>query len=100
VQGTDCLYKAKSGHGAVQFRIYFDSSPAQATDLHARLKMFYGTPTATPSVGDEAYIDSKHALHERKGNVRFYIEFIGIDMPAPARDKQLVNLATGIGGRL
>src|SRR5215470_15979023 len=36
-QGTDCIYKSKSGKGTVMFRIYFDSSPAESADLHAKL---------------------------------------------------------------
>jgi hypothetical protein len=99
-QGTDCVYRSKSGKGTVMFRIYFDSSPAESTDLFARLKMFYGTPTPVPGVGDETYIDSKHGLHERKGNVRFYLELAGVDGSAAVRDKYLVSLATAVGGRI
>ena len=99
-QGTDCLYKSKSGRGSLLFRVYFDASPAESAELQAKLKMFYGTPTPVPGVGDETYMDSKHALHERKGNVRFYLELAGVDSPGPTKDKQLATLATAIGGRI
>jgi len=100
-EGTDCVYKTKGGgRGALMFRIYFDASPAESTELQAKLKMFYGMPSPVPGVGDETYLDSKHGLHARKGNVRFYLELMGVDVPTLAKDKQLTNLAVGIVGRL
>lgn len=100
VQGTDCVYRAKSGKGSLVFRVYFDTSAAESTELFAKLKMYYGKPTPVPGVGDDTYIDSKHGLHERKGNVRFYLELAGVDTAAATKDKQLVTLATAISGRI
>src|ERR1039457_6226390 len=54
VQGTDCQYKTASGQDQVLFRVYFDASAAQATDLHARLKTFFGKGSTPASVGGEA----------------------------------------------
>ena len=71
-QGTDCRYEG--GGDQLLFRIYFDPSAADATSLFARLKMFFGTPTAVSGIGDEAYLDERGALHARKGNVRYYLE--------------------------
>src|SRR5579864_1202524 len=51
VQGTDCQYKTASGRDQVLFRVYFDASAAQATDLHARLKMFFGAGSTPATVG-------------------------------------------------
>jgi hypothetical protein len=99
-QGTDCTYRSSSGRGSLLFRIYFDSSPSEATELFGKLKMFYGTPTRVSGVGDETYIDSKHGLHERKGNVRFYLELNGVDTSPATKDKPLVNLANAVGGHL
>ena len=99
-QGTDCVYRAKSGKGSLVFRVYFDASPAESTDLFAKLKMYYGKPTAVPGVGDDTYIDSKHGLHERKGNVRFFLELAGVDSAPAMKDKQLMSLATAIGARI
>jgi hypothetical protein len=73
-QGTDCHYSPKGSGDELLFRIYFDPSAAEATTLFARLKMFFGPPTAVTGVGDEAYFDGRDALHARKGNVRFYLE--------------------------
>jgi hypothetical protein len=70
VEGTDCTYRS-GGHG-IQFRIYFDPSPADAKSLFARLRTYYGG-TDAPGVGDEAYIDKKHAIHGLKSNVRYFI---------------------------
>lgn len=98
-QGTDCLYKSSSGRVSVVFRIYFDSSPSQSRDLFKRLSAFYGESTAAPGIGDEAYFDSRHALHARKGNVRFFLEINGSGSP-PARQKTLTNLGTRIAGRI
>lgn len=99
-EGTDCLYEPKSGRGSLVFRVYFDSSPSEATALFARLKMYYGTPSPVAGVGDETYFDSKHGLHERKGNVRFYLELNGVNAPPAEKEKRLVNLANAIGARL
>jgi hypothetical protein len=97
-RGTDCYYHAH--RGTLMFRIYFDASPDQAKDLFARLQMFFGSGPHVSGVGDETYFDSKHALHERKGNVRFYLELSGVEEPVAAKEKQLTSIARAIGGRL
>jgi hypothetical protein len=91
VQGTDCTYSGTGG--SLLFRIYFDPSPAAATDLFAKLKMFYSPPTPVPGLGDEAYFDPRHGIHVRKGNVRFFIS-------AGDDEKPLTNLATQVAGQL
>ncbi len=91
VQGTDCTYE---GPGAqVLFRIYFDPSAAAATDLFARLKMFYSPPRPVPAVGDDTYFDPRHGIHIRKGNVRFFLS--GGD-----NEKALTDLATQVAAQL
>ncbi|HUB18553.1 MAG TPA: hypothetical protein VL990_07950, partial [Acidobacteriaceae bacterium] len=77
VEGKDCHYRAMAGE--LLFRIYFDPSPDGATRLFAQLKMFYSPPKAVPGVGDEAYFDSRHGLHVRKGNVRYFLQGTGSD---------------------
>jgi hypothetical protein len=99
-EGTDCVYRSKSGHGSLLFRIYFDASPAESTDLFNRLHAFYGVGTSVPGVGDETYMDSKHGLHARKGNARFFLELNGIDGSSAGKDKPLTTLATGVASRL
>lgn len=99
-QGTDCRYRSTRGKGSLLFRIYFDDSPAQSTELFAKLKMFYGEPTPVPGVGDETYLDKYHALHERKGNVRFFLEVENTDSSKATRDKQVVSLAKAVSGRI
>ncbi len=69
--GTDCRY---AGAPALWFRIYFDGSTNDATGIFAQIKPFYGVASTLSGIGDEAYIDSKGALHARKGNVRFYLD--------------------------
>lgn len=72
--GTDCNYDATGTPARkLWFRIYVDPSPSAATDLFTRLKLFYSPPTAVSKLGDEAYFDPQHALHVRKGRVRFYL---------------------------
>jgi hypothetical protein len=99
-QGTDCLYRSNGGKGSLLFRVYFDASPSESTELFKRLQSFFGSGTAAPGIGDEAYFDAKHAFHGRKGNVRFFLSLDGTDTAASAKEKLLVNVATGIGGRL
>jgi hypothetical protein len=91
VQGTDCTYSGAGG--SLLFRIYFDPSAAAATDLFARLKMFYSPPTPVPGLGDEAYFDPRHGIHVRKGNVRFFLS-------AGNEEKPLTNLATQVAGQI
>jgi hypothetical protein len=82
------------------FRAYVDPSPFAATDLFAKLSKFYGTPTPVTGLGDEAYFDQDHALHVRKGKVRFYINLDPMHTFTPAIQKQLTDLAAQVTGRL
>jgi hypothetical protein len=95
--GTDCNYPAKGSK--LWFRAYADPSPSAAADLFAKLSKFFGTPTPVTGLGDEAYFDSSHAIHVRKGKVRFYLNLDPIDS-APAVEKQLKDLASRVAGRL
>ncbi len=97
VQGMDCHYKTGSGQDQVLFRVYFDASATQATELHARLKAFYGDSTPA-TVGDEAYVDKNDAIHVRKGNVRY---FRSISHGAtPSGRQQILALAALVAGEL
>jgi len=98
VEGTDCQYKAASGQGQVLFRVYFDVSAAQGTDLHMRLKMFFGRDSTPANVGDEAYIDRNNAIHVRKGNVRYFLTIRHGDTPSGR--KQILALAALVAGEL
>ena len=70
--GTDCTYK--SGYHELLFRAYVDPSVSASTALFAKLKMYFGSgSTDVSGVGDEAYVDHLHAIHVRKGKVRYYI---------------------------
>jgi hypothetical protein len=97
--GTDCNYLSKDG-SKLWFRAYVDPSSSAATDLFARLSKFYGPPTPIAGLGDEAYFDSSHALHVRKGKVRFYINLGPIQSFTPAIQQQLKDLAARVIGRL
>jgi len=96
--GTDCNYLAKGSK--LWFRVYVDPSPSAAKDLFARLSVFYGPPTPVTGLGDEAYFDGKHALHVRKGQVRFYINLDPLGTFTPAVEKQLKDLGGRVAGRL
>jgi hypothetical protein len=98
VQGTDCQYKTASGQDQVLFRVYFDVSAAQATDLHTRLKMFFGKDSTPANVGDEAYVDKHAAIHVRKGNVRYFLAISHGDTPSGR--KQILTLAALVAGEL
>jgi hypothetical protein len=97
--GTDCKYRSKDG-STLWFRAYVDPSPSAAADLFAQLSKFYGPPTPIKGLGDEAYFDADHALHARKGKVRFYINLAPLGTFTPSREKQLKDLASGVAGRL
>ncbi|MGC1424456.1 MAG: hypothetical protein WA815_19025 [Terracidiphilus sp.] len=93
VQGTDCRYATSNGRHELLFRVYFDHSTAEATDLHAKLKMYFGAGSTPAVVGDEAYFDGNHSLHARKGNVRFFLSD-GND------EKKLTALGNIVAGQL
>ena len=99
--GTDCNYDATGTQASkLWFRIYVDPSPSAATDLFARLKVFYSPPTAVSKLGDEAYFDPQHALHVRKGRVRFYINLSPLGSSPSAAEKQIEKLARLVLGKL
>lgn len=92
VTGTDCLYKSSSHE--IIFRIYADPSVSASTELFAKLKMFFGAhSTNVDGLGDEAYRDANHALHVRKGAVRFFLD-------GGRSDEKLRALANGVAGQL
>ncbi len=93
--GTDCNYRSKN-KSKLWFRAYVDPSPAAAKELFARLSMFYGPPTPVKGLGDEAYFDSRHALHARKGKVRIYINLDPLGNFTSAREKQITDLAAAV----
>lgn len=95
--GTDCHYHAKNS--TFWFRAYVDPSPAASKELFARLSMFYGQSTPVTGLGDEAYFDAQHAIHVRKGKVRYYLNLDPLGTPA-ATEKQLKDLATEVAGKL
>jgi len=95
-EGTDCNYRSKNG-SKLWFRAYVDPSPAAAKDLFTRLSAFYAPPNPVKGLGDEAYFDPQHALHVRKGKVRFYINLSPMEA---AKEKQLSDLGNAVVGRL
>jgi hypothetical protein len=94
-EGTDCTYSTKRGN-QVLFRAYVDPSPSAATELFAKLKLFYSPPTPVADLGDEAYFDPRHSIHVRKGKVRFFLSF----NEEPTAEKPLKDLASQVAGRL
>ncbi len=100
VQGTDCNYAPTGAGSALWFRVYFDPSAPAATDLFARLKVFYSPPTPVSGIGDEAYFDPSHGLHVRKGNVRYFLSFRNLGNFTAANQGQLTALASQVAGEL
>lgn len=96
-EGTDCNYLAKGSK--LWFRAYVDPSAAAAADLFARLGKFYAPQTPVTGLGDEAYFDGKHALHVRKGKVRYYLNLEPMDSAATV-ERQLKDLASRVAGQL
>ena len=77
-------------------RAYVDPSPSEAKELFAKLKMFYSPPTLVAGLRDEAYFDPQHAIHVRKGKVRYYLALRN----DPTAEQSLKDLATQVAGRL
>lgn len=97
--GTDCNYLSKSG-GKLWFRAYVDPSPTASADLFSKLSKYYGPPTPVKDLADEAYFDSQHAIHVRKGKVRFYLNLSPMPRPAPAGEQQIKALAGVVAAKL
>jgi len=98
--GTDCKYPPQGAtRGELWFRAYVDPSASVSADLFSKLSKFYGPPTAVSGLGDEAYFDANHALHVRKGNVRFYIN-LDLEISAAEKEKQIKELRNRVAGRL
>jgi len=100
VEGTDCHYEPSGKGSSLLFRIYFDNSPDEATGLFAKLKMFYSPPTPVSGIADDTYLDPSHAIHARKGNVRYFLQLSDMRINTSAKEQQLESLATLITGRL
>ena len=99
--GTDCTYQTGSGpRRTVLFRIYVESSPAAAKETFNKLSVFYGPNKAVAGNWDSAYLDSRHAIHVQKGNVRYYLNLNPIGSDTAKADKQLTDLATSVAGQL
>jgi hypothetical protein len=96
-QGTDCHYSAKGS--VLWFRAYVDPSATAATELFDKLGKFYQPQTPVPGLGDEAYFDREHALHVRKGKVRFYLNVNSANF-SPAVEKQVKDLANKVIAQL
>jgi hypothetical protein len=99
--GTDCTYKTGNGlHRTVLFRIYVESSPAAAKETFNKLSIFYGPNKAVAGKWDSAYLDSRHAIHVQKGNVRYYFNLNPIGSDTAKADQQLKDLASSVAGQL
>jgi hypothetical protein len=93
---TDCNYIPRSVGEPLMLRVFVDQSPEQSTELFDKLKAFHGQVTTISGIGDEAYLDSRHAMRVRKGNVRYYLE-LSEDAKA---DKPVMELAAEVAARL
>lgn len=101
VTGTDCTYQPKDAAASkLLFRAYVDPSSDDTKWLFLRLTKFYKTTTPVTGLGDEAYFDDVHALHVRKGNVRFFINLIPMGAFGPEKEKQMKDLAARVVAQL
>ena len=88
------MYSGKGG-GELWFRAI--PLPLPRRSFFAKLKAFFGSSTPA-KVGDEAYFDKEHALHIRKGKVRFYINLSSTN--TAAQEKQITDLGNAVAGRV
>lgn len=87
--GSQCVYTSQKTHVVVHFIVYVDPSAAEARQTFDRLVPFF-TAQSKPAIGDEAYIDTKGAIHVVKGKVRYYITL------EPKNEQQMKDLATSV----
>ena len=92
--GSHCEYTSQKGAKTqVTFIVYADASAPEAKQTFDRLSLWFA-PKSKPAIGDEAYIDSGHAIHVLKGKVRYYIS------TDPANEKQVQDLAISVAARI
>lgn len=98
--GTDCTYKANGPARQLLFRIYVESSAAAAKVTFDKLSPYYAPNTPVAGNWDTAYLDSRHAIHELKGKVRYYLNLDPVGADTAKTEKQVKDLATMVAGQL
>jgi hypothetical protein len=99
--GTDCEYRTGKGLSrTLLFRIYVESSTADAKLTFNKLSVYYGPNKTVPGNWDIAYLDAKHGIHVQKGKVRYYLNLTPIGTDVAKAEKQLQTLATWVAGQL
>ncbi len=97
--GTQCNYEG--GRTGVRFIFYSDHSAAEAKQTFTSLIGLFPAKSKPTGIGDDAYLDSDHALHVLKGNYRF---FISVSAPSSVSDatkeKQEEDLAAAVAAKL
>lgn len=97
--GTQCTYDA--GSTGVRFIFYSDHSAAEAKQTFSSLIGFFPAKSKPTGIGDDAYLDSDHALHVLKGNYRFFISVSGPSTLSDATaEKDEEDLAKTVASQL
>jgi len=97
--GTQCNYEA--GRTGVRFIFYSDHSAAEAKQTFTSLIGFFPAKSKPSGIGDDAYLDSDHALHVLKGNYRFFISVSGPSSLSDATaEKDEEDLAKAVAAQL
>jgi len=99
VRGTDCKYRTPSGSEFL-FRIYVEPSADVAKETFKKLSTHFGPNKTADGNWDEAYFDSRHSLHVRKGKERYFMRLKPPGTDADQTEKQLKNLAASVAGQL
>lgn len=100
VRGTECDYTPQQGEsGKVTYIVYTDPSVAIAKDTFTKLKAFFGPQAPSAGIGDDSYVDPNHAIHVRKGAVRYFIS-LEHGAASAKTDAQVRDLALWVAGRV
>jgi len=99
VKGTDCKYQGPGG-SELLFRIYVETSVTVAKDMFTKLSTRFGPNKALEGAWDEAYFDSRHALHVRKGKERYFLRLKPVGSDVEQTERHLRDIATWVAGQL
>ncbi|HXM94965.1 MAG TPA: hypothetical protein VOA64_12080 [Candidatus Dormibacteraeota bacterium] len=100
VAGAQCDYHSTAGAISMTLIAFVDTSPEMAKENFKKFKMMIPAATPVSGVGEDAYMDARHAIHAVKGKVRWFIS-ADVDEKNRAKvEQQVTDLAKFVASKL
>lgn len=101
VVGAQCDYHSMAGAiSKVTLIAFADTSPETAKENFKKFKMMIPAATPVSGVGEDAYIDARHAIHALKGKVRWFISADVDEKNIAKVEQQVTDLAKFVASKL